>query len=326
VGALFTSLYTVGYMHGYMASLSGDTSPSIMKHTTDLNLDIGRNSDYKLADEESFGFFGDISSAEWEKLRGITLSRANNEGPITPLALMAWKNRPATFYQNFWDPDFSCRHDTKIGLGDGGKWVCDPHRIVAQSRKRMEADSGQNVSAGCLVYSIGSNGNFQFEKGVNKVLGPGICETHTFDFTNFAHKVPAGKGITFHHWGLKPSYQETMGTSHNGSFEQSTARGTFKTLKETQKELGHEGRPIDIFKIDCEGCEWATYKDWLETDIRQILVEMHMVPQVAVNFFSDFQRAGYVTFHKEPNIEYGGGVCVEYAMLKLSKKFLENKN
>lgn len=285
---------------------------------------IREENDYRLAYEESFGFFDDISSAEWEKLRSITLARVNNADPRNPLQMA---NHPAAFYQNNWDPDFSCRHDTKIGLGDGGKWVCDPHRIVAQSSKRMEQYKAikKNVSAGCLVYSVGSNGDFHFEEGVQDILGPGVCEIHTFDFTDYAHQVPAGKGIIFHHWGLKPSYNETKQT-RSGGFGQSTAEGTFKTLQETKKELGHEDRPIDIFKIDCEGCEWGTYKDWLETDIRQILVEVHQVPEVAHDYFSNLQHAGYVIFHKEPNIQYGGGACVEYAMLKLSQDFVENKN
>jgi hypothetical protein len=46
---------------------------------------------------------------------------------------------------------------------------------------------------------------------------------------------------------------------------------------------------------------------------------------VAQDFFLDLQRAGYVTFHKEPNIEWGGGVCVEYAMLKLDRNFVEKR-
>lgn len=70
----------------------------------------------------------------------------------------------------------------------------------------------------------------------------------------------------------------------------------FKTFEETIKELGHDGRPIDIFKIDCEGCEWSTYKDWINADLRQIVVEVHRAPEVAQDFFSDLQKAGYVSF------------------------------
>ena len=286
---------------------------------------ISKENDYRLAYEESFGFFDDISSVEWERLRSITLARVNNADPYNPMAMA---NHPAAFYQNNWDPDFSCRHDTKVGVGDGGKWVCDPHRIVAQSSKRMEqykAVKRTNASVGCLVYSVGSNGDFHFEEGVHDILGPGVCEIHTFDFTDFAHQVPTGKGIIFHHWGFKPSYNETKQTG-SGGFGQVNAEGTFKTLQETIKELGHKDCPIDIFKIDCEGCEWGTYKDWLETDIRQILVEVHHVPEVAHEFFSNLQHAGYVTFHKEPNIQFSGGACVEYAMLKLSQDFVENQN
>jgi hypothetical protein len=91
--------------------------------------------DYRLASKESFGFFDDISSAEWEKLRSITLARVNNADPRNPLAMA---DNPPAFYQNNWDPDFSCHHDTKVRVGDGGKWVCDPHRILALSAKRME--------------------------------------------------------------------------------------------------------------------------------------------------------------------------------------------
>ena len=63
-------------------------------------------------------------------------------------------------------------------------------------------------------------------------------------------------------------------------------RGKYMSMQETVKELGHENRVIDILKIDCEGCEWFTYKDWLEFDIRQILVETHNAPSSAISLLS----------------------------------------
>lgn len=33
---------------------------------------------------------------------------------------------------------------------------------------------------------------------------------------------------------------------------------TYKSLKTLVNELGHNKRTVDIFKIDCEGCEWST--------------------------------------------------------------------
>ena len=39
--------------------------------------------------------------------------------------------------------------------------VCDPHRIRKNALERKKKDP--NTSPGCIVYSIGSNGNFMFE-------------------------------------------------------------------------------------------------------------------------------------------------------------------
>ena len=50
------------------------------------------------------------------------------------------------------------------------------------------------------------------------------------------------------------------------------------------EELGHQNRTIDIFKIDCEGCELETVDSWFGAgvDIRMIAVEMHA--RLDVNF------------------------------------------
>jgi hypothetical protein len=232
---------------------------------------------------------------------------------------------------------------------------------LSQRRLQLYKAQGKSAKKGCVVYSVGSNGDFRFETGLADLL-PDVCEMHTFDFTDYSHLVPPGKNIIFHQWGLKPSYKEEKGTeielASPDFFELgrlfSKSVGSFKTFEETKKELGHEDIPIDILKIgkrrkvfdyanppiyrqlthlssknipisDCEGCEWKTYKDWIYADIRQILVEVHKVPEVAQNFFSDLQQNGYVTFHKEPNIKSGGGICVEYAFLKLSPLFVQEK-
>jgi hypothetical protein len=57
-------------------------------------------------------------------------------------------------------------------------------------------------------------------------------------------------------------------------------RGAFKTMKDTITEVGHSGRVIDIFKIDCEGCEWTTFDGWFDAGatLRQIQVEVHQSP------------------------------------------------
>jgi hypothetical protein len=102
-------------------------------------------------------------------------------------------------------------------------------------------------------------------------------------------------------------------------------------MKDTITELGHSGRVIDIFKIDCEGCEWTTFDGWFDAGatLRQIQVDVHQFPastnsrpiKFTISFFLDMQKAGYVTFHKEPNIQFADRNCVVYAFLKLEDSF-----
>ena len=89
------------------------------------------------------------------------------------------------------------------------------------------------------------------------------------------------------------------------------------------KDLGHLGRRIDIFKIDCEGCEWKTFETWFKSGvyIRQILVELHGLDLQTHSFFKLLFDLGYVVFHKEPNTISGGGFCIEYGFLKLNSSF-----
>lgn len=206
------------------------------------------------------------------------------------------------FWQIHYEPSFSCAFERRLGpVGDGGKWVCDPHRIARAAHHKEP----------CLVYSIGSNGDFGFESGVHDGVSE-FCEIHVFDanpWTEYTQIAPPD-------W-----LQYHVHTISNGSFP------------EIYRTLGHSNRTIDIFKIDCESCEFGTYMEWFAEGvfIRQILVELHgpaFSGAPAVHALFDFlQRMGYVIYHKEPNTLSNnfaeGGNYVEFALLRLAPEVNE---
>ena len=107
------------------------------------------------------------------------------------------------------------------------------------------ANQNGDDDSGCLIYSIGSNGNYVFEGGLVDIIGP-ICEIHVFDPGSFERPDKWADNIVYHPWGLVSSYDIYP-----------TAReGEYYSFQEIQRLLGHENRTVDIFKIDCEGCEW----------------------------------------------------------------------
>lgn len=108
---------------------------------------------YSMAAHDSLGFFQDIPDEDWLRRKRLTndaehhlFSRRMN--PAKPM------KTPAGWYQNNWNEDFSCFAEVAVGrMGEGHKYVCDPHRLPSD----------------CLVYSIGSNGNFKFEQHLQQL-------------------------------------------------------------------------------------------------------------------------------------------------------------
>lgn len=282
-----------------------NTNPQLTKQLVKLSTQYSKDisPELLLAFQESHGFFTDISDTQWNmmKLKAHAMQPNTRGNPLAPTSPNAW-------FQNHYEPEFTCLLERRIGrLGDGGKWVCDPHRITASH------DS-------CLVYSVGSNGDASYEAAILQDVSPN-CEIHVFDFGNYAQSVAQqtnhNPNVHYHAWGISDSTE-----------------GVFQTLKDTVEKLGHGGRTIDIFKIDCEGCELDTVASWFDANVtlQQIVVELHpsmsllwrptMKLPETVHFFTTLHKHGYVITHKEPNIQYqGAGLCVEYNFLLTSPEF-----
>ena len=98
------------------------------------------------------------------------------------------------------------------------------------------------------------------------------------------------------------------------------------TLNDIVDKLGHRGRELSVFKIDCERCEWDTFETWLDAGvhIREILAEVHAGTElpsdnpVARQFMAFMFERNMLIFHKEPNVKYSGGnsLCVEYGFVR----------
>ncbi|VEU36015.1 unnamed protein product [Pseudo-nitzschia multistriata] len=268
------------------------------------------DADYSKAHEQSLGFFKNIPSSEWKLLQEkVSAMSPNFDDNMFKTSLSRRKNKIyGYFWQHHYEPDFVCQHERRVGKrGDGGKWICDPHRIA------------QKVEAGgrCLIYSVGSFNNYKFEQGVQKDVHE-KCEIHTFDpgdYESGAKK--AGGDITYHRVGV--------------STDKVGPKGIYKSLPTLVSELGHQNSEIDVFKIDCEGCEFESASNWFEASakynvtLRQILVELHGRKEARVfSFFDLMYKHGYVIFHKEQNTiaMNMNGTAIEYAFLKLDPAFV----
>jgi hypothetical protein len=71
----------------------------------------------------------------------------------------------------------------------------------------------------------------------------------------------------------------------------------------------------------CYCCFRISYKDWIDRDIRQVLIEVHGTPpKRTIPFFDSFPLHNYVMFSKEPNSATSGR-RIEFSFLKLHPSF-----
>ncbi|KAL3810040.1 hypothetical protein ACHAXA_009453 [Cyclostephanos tholiformis] len=239
-----------------------------------------------------------------------------------------WRGVKVMF--DLYEPEATCFREERFGAsdsgerfdayGDGPKFVCGVDLIAAKA-KDGNAD-------GCLVYSVGSNNDVQFEKAVHTHMG---CEIHTFDPT-LNKPFIGGMYSTFHPWGLGTD-GGNEGRAANGR-KDNWIRKSFETVI---NDLGHVNRTIDILKIDCEGCEYAAMPPLFDlissgnARVNQIQIEMHArgtsprSAKMIYDFFLAADRAKFRIIHKERN-NWGcnGHRCVEYVFV--SESFLRYVN
>jgi hypothetical protein len=121
------------------------------------------NHNFGLAATASGGFFKDINDEYWQLKTSVHCNETQvdlQEGRIMSQFSHAIYDNNRLNWNNYFfvthEPTFTCGVERKIGSrGDGGKWICDPHRI----------EKGK-----CLVYSVGSNNQFDFEKDLHARL------------------------------------------------------------------------------------------------------------------------------------------------------------
>eukprot|EP01041_Mallomonas_annulata_P010627 gene10627-22184_t len=291
---MFESLQLI--LLGHLASMV------ISKTQKSNNLNARNN----LSFTESGGFFNDISDAEWRLKWEIHCNESRedlqNGRKVSDNFYKKTAIHDVNYWNNFWqanyEPTWSCGLERRLGQrSDGGKWICDPHRIDKND---------------CLVYSIGSNNQFDFEEAIHEHIP--TCEIHTFDPYNEGISKPPY--VTYHRIGIYGNR-----TMHKGM--------RLETFHYFTKKLNHTMRTIDILKMDIEGAEYHIFtNDFFQilhhqnVTIRQIAIEFHpmLIPskptQTVRKVFDLFRKNNYVIFHKEPNILFeGGGRVVEYSFL-----------
>lgn len=206
-------------------------------------------------------------------------------------------------------PTWPCPLEGRFGLwGEGGKWLCLVH-----SGKTQEP----------MTFSIGSRGDVSFESEMSKRLNATI---HTFDPTLDGpqqRRMRAIPYLSFHNAGLSGKDQIIP---TRAKFPPQFRNAVLLTVPEVLEALNVSY--VDVFKIDCEGCEYGVVEDMVKLYDRttvpfgQILMEVHFLIQqhiAARNLVTRLEGLGYRMYHSEPNAYYAAGYEVAFIHENLTR-------
>lgn len=161
-----------------------------------------------------------------------------------------------------------------IRCADGAKPLKIPVSRTWEQQAFCTSDLAlQSKEPKCLVYSFGINDNTKWEEKIAKEFG---CDVFAFDPTS-KFKKDVAPGVTFHQLGLQGAGVDVSKT-HSLSYD-ALDPSKLKTLGEIIKLMGHEGRNIDIWRLDCKGCEHGVLKEMACSGeskfVQQLKVEFH---------------------------------------------------
>ena len=216
---------------------------------------------------------------------------------------------------DLFEPEANCLTEERFGahhtqerfaaFGDGPKFVCGIDMVREEHKTAMA-----NGNDGCLVYSLGSNNNVDYERSVHREMG---CETHTFDPT-LDEPFVGDKYSAFRPWGIG---RDGITREFDGMKFETMSIATI------MKRLGHEGRRIDMLKMDIEGAEWEALPELFgqiaagKVVVDQLQVEVHFGEFGKIRrVFEQADAAKMRIMHKERN-HWGcdGYNCLEYAFV-----------
>ena len=141
----------------------------------------------------------------------------------------------------------------------------------------------EKVKDNCLIYSFGLDKNIEWEKRMAKKYG---CDVFGFDPTsNFPEN--AAEGVKFHKLGLVGAGVSARALADTHSILYDEIDPTqLRTLGDIMKFLGHEGRKIDILRLDCEGCEYGVLKQLAcggdSHLVNQLMIEFHFQKNLGI--------------------------------------------
>lgn len=237
----------------------------------------------------------------------INLLNREAKKKMPPVPFLS-KSNLAKLVENVMLPTWPCPLEGRFGIwGEGGKWVCLTH-----------AGRIQNP----VTISIGSKGDMSFESEMYHRLNATI---HTFDPTlTKEQKQEMGSipFLTFHDAGLsgKNEIKATLAT-----FPRGLRNAVLLTAPQLLEEAG--ATYIDIFKIDCEGCEYGVVDDMVALYDRntvpfgQILMEIHFRKRIpaARQLVAKLEDLGYRMFHAEENAYYMDGYEIAFIHESLAR-------